>query len=157
MSGAFQKSAFQNSAYQVDPSVLAGGGGYHPSQGRSPEEIWAEVKARGTSEQRQIQESKTPDQIRREREEYGILPKVQVVIDEVAQRQVERLETDSQKQFDELYGELKFNSIEWDTRYLQSLSVQRETLINEEIRKRLRNIQDEKDIVSILQLMGGVV
>ena len=146
MSGAFQKSAFQNSAYQVDPDVLLGGGGAHPSQGRSPEEFWKQFP----------QESKTPEQVRREREVLGIIPKAQVVINEIAQRQVERLELDGQKRFEELSRELELNRIEWDSRYLEALNTQREILIREEIAKRLKAVQEEKDIIALLMIAGGI-
>ena len=102
------------------PSTQQGGGGSNPSQGYSGHET----------------RRRTPEDVRRIREELGIIPRR--VIEEVATRQVERLEVDEQKIFDELYREIELKGLQWEARYLEALNAQRELLINEEIARRLQ-------------------
>ena len=79
---------------------------------------------------------------------------VQHVIQEVALRQVERLEKDRHKRFEELLRELEARNIEWEARYLTLLNEEREYLIHQEIGRLLRKkLQDEEDEV-ILSLMA---
>ena len=94
---------------------------------------------------------KTKEQVRKEREDLGILPKAIQVIKEVAQRQVQRLELDEQKRFDELLNEIKLQELQWDARYLALLSEERERLISEEIAARLQaKLNDERLMMLIL-------
>ena len=118
------------------------GGGGHPSQGYSGHEV----------------RKRTREEVRKEREALGILPKrVERVIEEVAQRQAEKLELDSQKQFEELSRELKLKNIEWEGQYLESLNQTRERLIDLEIASRLKGrLRDEEEILSLLAMAAAV-
>ena len=72
------------------------------------------------------------------------------IINEVARRQVETLEADSQKRFEELERELEARQIEWDARYLTALNERREFLIEQEIGRLLRKKNDEEETVIAL-------
>ena len=68
------------------------------------------------------------------------------IINEVARRQVETLEADSQKRFEELERELESRQIEWESRHLEALNERRELLIEQEIGRLLRQkIKNQKD------------
>ena len=78
---------------------------------------------------------------------------IQQVIDTVAFRQVQTLELDEQKRFEELERELEARGIEWESRYLELLNQERERLIHEEIGRLLRQkkkIRDEEEAVIAL-------
>ena len=120
----------------VTPDYVPGGGS-SPSQGYSG----YETKVR------------TKEEVRREREDLGILPKR--IIEEVAQRQAERLETDKQKHFEELNRELELRGVEWDSRYLESLNEVRERLINAEISLRLRQKLMDEEALMLLTLIAA--
>ena len=77
----------------------------------------------------------------------------EAVIAEVAARQVVRLEQDAQKRFEELSRELQLRGIEWESRYLESLNVQREQLIDAEIIARLRSKLKGEDEQLVLLLL----
>lgn len=79
---------------------------------------------------------RTKEEIRQAREKFGVLPRR--IIEKVATRQAERLETDQQKILDELHRELQISKIEWDARYLAALNELRTRLIEEEIGRRLK-------------------
>lgn len=72
------------------------------------------------------------------------------IINQVARRQVETLEADSQKRFEELERELEARQIEWDARYLTALNERREFLIEQEIGRLLRKKNDEEETVIAL-------
>ena len=72
------------------------------------------------------------------------------IINEVARRQVETLEADEQKRFEELERELEARQIEWDARYLTALNERREFLIEQEIGRLLRKKNDEEETVIAL-------
>jgi hypothetical protein len=82
---------------------------------------------------------------------------LQRIIAEVAESQVQRLETDPQKQFDELARELEARNIQWEKRYLELLAEKRELLINEEIRlllhRKLKRQREEEVITMLLMRM----
>ena len=113
------------------------GGGHHPSQGYTGYET----------------RRRTPEEVRREREDFGILPRR--IIADVAARQAERLEQDAQKQYDELQRELQLQGIEWDARYLAALADLRERLIGEEIARRLQ-MQLNNEATMMLLVMAAV-
>ena len=78
---------------------------------------------------------------------------VREVIHRVAQAQVERLETDKHKQFEELLRELELEEIEWNTRYLTALQHEREFLIEQEIGRLLRKkiqTEEEEGLIAVL-------
>ena len=80
--------------------------------------------------------------------------RVSTVLADVAARQVERLEQDPQKIFEELLRELELQGLQFDARYLEALAVQRQRLIDAEIAARIQQgIQDEE--LMILILMAG--
>ena len=131
---AFDTSAFSEAAFDfgaAQQQII--GGGYNPSQGYSGHET----------------RTRTKDDVRLERERLGILPAR--IIEEVAARQVERLETDAQKQYDELLRELELQGVQFEARYLEALTAYRDFLLNEEIARRLRqNINNEETMMLIL-------
>ena len=80
----------------------------------------------------------------------------QQIVDSVANRQVQVLETDQQKIFEELERELELKGIEWESRYLEALNAKREFLIDQEIGRLLRKkLKDEEELVVILTLMAA--
>ena len=104
----------------------------------------------------------TKRDISRARKRFGLEDEVarkeaEAVIAEVAARQVVRLEKDAQKRFEELSRELQLRGIEWESRYLESLNVQRERLIDAEIGRRLRALQEEQEILILLFMAAGAV
>ena len=135
MAGAFQASAFQNSAFQTDGAAAvsnSGGSGFH---------------LLGTL--------RTREDIRRDRERFGVLPKVAKVIASVAAQQADALSLDEQQRLEHLERELELEGIEYESAYLELLNLMRERLIATEIGKRLRAIQDaEEEIVLILLAVG---
>lgn len=98
-----------------------------------------------------------PDELRRQREEFGIPNKAAAIIAAVALRQAEALRQDEQQRFDELVGELELQGVAWDARYLAALNTLRERAIDEEIGRRLRIIQDNEDILTLLMLAASTV
>ena len=96
---------------------------------------------------------RTPEELRKQREELGIVPKI---IAEVAESQVERLELDAQKQYDELRGELLLRNIQIETAHLAELAAIRERLIGEEIASRLRQRQDMDDLWMLVQIAAAL-
>ena len=79
-------------------------------------------------------------------------------IAEVAARQAKRLELDRQKQYDELQGELRLRSIEWQARYLDAMNAERERLIGLEIASRLKarlRQQEEEELWLLLQIVAA--
>lgn len=115
------------------------GGGGIPSQGYQGHEV----------------RHRTKEDVRKDREKFGVIPQ-QVILD-VARRQVERLELDKQKQFEELSRELKLNKLEWEGKYLESLNETRERLITLEIGMRLhKRIQEESDLIMLMLLAANI-
>ena len=77
-------------------------------------------------------------------------------IEEVARRQAERLELDTQKRFEELSRELELRSVEWEARYLDLLNEERESLIHEEIGTLLRRKLAEEDEMLLILLAASL-
>lgn len=75
------------------------------------------------------------------------------VIEAVAQRQVEDLQTDEHKQFEELERELHAQGIEWEAKYLELLNIRREQLLNAEIKERLQVIQNNNAILLMISTL----
>ena len=100
---------------------------------------------------------RTRRDISKDRERFGLIDEIAAqAIADVAAQQVERLEQDEQKRFEELNRELELRGIEWDARYLESLNYERERLINAEIAMRLRQrLQDEEELM-LLVLIAAV-
>lgn len=134
--GAYQGVGYKAYQGSVDLSP-AGGGGYHPSQGLPPS-----AYAKG----------QTPEQLRKSREIFGLVEKV---IQEVAKRQVETLQADAQKQYDELANELKLRNIEFEGRYLEALAVEREKLLDIEIKSLLQSRLAEEELGVFLMMVAA--
>ena len=119
------------------------GGGLHPSQGYSGHETRKRTKA----------------EIEQDRERFGIEGRVKKIIADVAAQQVARLETDAQKQYDELARELELQRIEFEARYLEVLSTEREKLLDAEIAMRimarLQKEQQERDVLMLMVLAAA--
>ena len=100
---------------------------------------------------------RTKKKIREARERFGIPDEVRIAIETVAKQQVDRLERDKQKQFEELNRELELRGLEFEGRYLESLNQARERLITAEISLRIREkmIADEESLM-LLVLMAAV-
>jgi hypothetical protein len=79
-----------------------------------------------------------------------ISPKVVRIIEEVAESQVQRLETDEQKRFEELARELELEAVEFETQYLQALALKREVLIDLEIERLLKKKLNDEAVLLIL-------
>ena len=90
------------------------------------------------------------------RDSFRVKPeieKVRKVVQFVAERQVQRLETDSHKQFEELARELELEGIRFETRHLEALAETRDLLINQEIGRLIREqvrLRDEEAMLLIL-------
>jgi len=93
---------------------------------------------------------RTKKEIREDRERFGIPQEIATVIVDVAARQVERLELDAQKRFEEFSRELELRDIQWDARYLKMLNEARARLIDAEIGERLRQRIDDEQIMVML-------
>ena len=126
-----------------DVGTLISGGGSGPSQGSQGLPPYAHARPQ------------TKEQKRKSREDFGIIPKAKEVIAAVAQSQAERLEQDSQKQFEELSRELDLKGIEFDARYLEALNLQRERLIDAEIQRRLKQDLEDKQTMQLLMIAAS--
>ncbi len=96
----------------------------------------------------------TAEEIRKSREDWGILPRAAEIIGAVAKRQAEELGLDAQQRLEELERELEAANIEWESRFLTALNVERERLISEEIGARLQLIQDNRTAAITLLLLA---
>ena len=96
---------------------------------------------------------RTEEEVRREREELGILQ----IIDSVALRQAETLQRDEQKRLEELTRELSLAKIEWEGRYLRLLNERREAFISAEIGRllRLKLLREQEDTLIVLMLAAS--
>ena len=98
-------------------------------------------------------------EIAKDRERFGIPDEERLaaerVIASVAARQVARLERDAQKRFEELERELKLLDIEWESKYLDALNLERERLIDAELFTRFQRLRDEQEIVVMLMLVAA--
>ena len=138
MTTAFQRTAFQDSGFQIDDLPLVGGGS-NPSQGYSGYET----------------RRRTRSDVTRDRERFGIPDEARLVIESVAAQQAERLEQDKQKRFEELTRELELRGIEFEGRYLESLNFERERLINAEIALRIRQKMMDEEALMLLVLIAA--
>ena len=94
------------------------------------------------------------DQVRANREDWGILPRAAEIIGTVAKRQAATLDLDAHQRLEELERELEAANIEWESRFLTALNVERERLITAEIGERLRLIQDNRAAAVMLLLLA---
>ena len=99
---------------------------------------------------------RTRDDIRRDRERFGVIPETARVIAQVAAVQADALSLDEQQRLEHLARELDAAGIEFEANHLELLNAMRERLIAEEIGKRLRVLQQlEEEAIVILMLMAG--
>ena len=98
---------------------------------------------------------RTEEDIRRDRERFGVLPEVATVIEEVARQQVKNLHLDEQQRLEQLERELQLQDIEWQAQHLELLNAIREQLIDAEIAERLHSLQDDDDARIILSLLAA--
>lgn len=99
---------------------------------------------------------RTKKEIRKDRERFGIPDEERLIaealVEQIAARQVETLERDKQKQFDELQRELQVRGIQWQARYLEMLNAERERLINAELAIIFQQQQDEETMLLMLAM-----
>jgi hypothetical protein len=74
------------------------------------------------------------EELRLEREQWGILPKAAQIISAIAIRQADALGLDAQQRLEELESELELAGVQYRARYLELLNIQRQTLIDAEIK-----------------------
>lgn len=111
--------------------------------------------ARGTAAwlggARPYDRGRTKEERAEDRKRFGIPAPIVEVIEAIAEGQVERLEADEQKRFEELSRELQLRGIEWEAQYLEMLNAKRQALIDAEIGKLLRQqIEDEQIMLMLL-------
>jgi hypothetical protein len=98
---------------------------------------------------------RTREDIRRDRERFGVIPKAAHVIAQVAAAQADALSLDEQQRLEHLEREIEAQGLVYENRYLELLNVMRERLIAEETGKRLRLLQQiEEETVVTLMLMA---
>lgn len=114
-------------------------------------------QASGGYELANIGRRRTPEELRRKRDEFGIPNHAAEIIKAVALRQAEALRQDEQQRFDELVGELELRGVVWDARYLTALNSLREREIDAEIGRRLRILQDNEDILTLVMLAASTI
>ena len=93
---------------------------------------------------------------------FGIPQAAEEVIHAVAKSQADRLETDAQKQFEEITREFALRNMEFDGRYLEVMNQIRGRLIDDEIAERIRaglvveRLQQEEETMILLMLAAAV-
>jgi hypothetical protein len=74
------------------------------------------------------------EEIRAEREQWGILPKAAQVVSAVAIRQADALDLDAEQRLEELERELELAGVRYQSSYFELLNLQRQRLIDAEIK-----------------------
>lgn len=101
---------------------------------------------------------RTREDVRRDRERFGVIPAAAQVIAQVAAAQADALSLDEQQRLEHLERELELQGIAYESVYLEMLNAMRERLIGEEIGRRLRLLQQmEEEAVVVLLMMGAAV
>ncbi len=129
-------SAWVHSGATPAPVVPDSSGGYRPTTGPR----------------------RTKQELRRQRQELGILPAEVAAIEDVAARQVDRLEQDRQKQYDELAGELALRKLEMRAGMMEALALERERLMGVEIAARMQEqviLQRNENEIMLLTLIAA--
>ena len=99
---------------------------------------------------------RTRQDVSESRQRFGITDKIAAqIIEDVAARQVERLERDEQKRFEELSRELELRKVEWDGRYLEALNAIREKLIDAEIYAHLQSRRKGEEEIMLLLMIAA--
>lgn len=140
MAGIFNAAIFNNAVFNTGSAVAAVSatvsGGYFDYGGHK--------------------RRRTPEDLQRERERFGISLEAQGIILAVAAEQASRLEMDEHKRFEELERELEANQIAWRSDYLTALNAERERLISAEIAVRLQAMQSH-DVQIMLALIAATI
>ena len=92
-----------------------------------------------------------------EREKLGIDGEESAIIDSIAARQAKDLRLDEQQRLDELRGELQLRRIEMRSSHIEFLNVQRQHLIDEEIRTYLYAMQQKHEDEAMLLIIAAVL
>jgi hypothetical protein len=74
------------------------------------------------------------EEIRAEREQWGILPKAAQIVSAVAIRQADALDLDAEQRLEELERELELAGVRYQSSYFELLNLQRQRLIDAEIK-----------------------
>ena len=139
-------TAFQEDAFQAEPLAFQIEG-----QGQvSTVQPSGGIPYRGHETRR-----RTKEEVQREREKLGILPRTARIIDDVAARQALDLRQDEQQRFEELQRELALEKIEWEGRYLEILNAKRQALIDEEIKALWERKRLDEENTMILLVMAA--
>lgn len=138
------------------PGVHMGAGGSPAPEPPEPPPVVDQPLPRGRAEWLgdYRPDQRSPEDVRKARQRFGVIPPdAEAAISEVAIRQAAALETDAQKRYDELAGELKLRELEFKAEYLEALNVERERLINEEIGRRLQQVLHDNNNGALLMLL----
>jgi hypothetical protein len=98
---------------------------------------------------------RTQEEIRRERERFGIPQRDAIIIEDVALRQAADFRLDEEQKAQELRAELKLQRIEMRAVHLSALNERREAVIREEISARLLKLQSQQNETILLLLMAA--
>jgi hypothetical protein len=74
------------------------------------------------------------EELRSEREQWGILPKAAQIVAAVAIRQADALDLDAEQRLEELERELELAGVRYQSQYFELLNLQRQRLIDAEIK-----------------------
>lgn len=88
----------------------------------------------------------------------GIEPQAAEIIADVAARQASETEgarLDDQQRLDELLGELLLRGIEIETQHVNALNAERQQLIDNEIKNRLRLLANNRDLLALLLIAAS--
>ena len=99
---------------------------------------------------------RTKGEISLERSKFGLSDAVAEVVAAVAARQAETLVQDEQKRLDELFREITLRGLEYESRYLEALNIERQRLIDQEIGLLIKRKLDEEMIVMLLAVAACV-
>jgi hypothetical protein len=74
------------------------------------------------------------EELRKEREQWGILPKAAQIVATIAIRQADALDLDAEQRLEELERELELAGVRYQSSYFELLNLQRQRLIDAEIK-----------------------
>lgn len=123
--------------------ILTEGFGNFGQDGPTPDEVTEETikPSGGIPEYRPFED----------RDPYRFIPSAAaLVIEKVAQSQVDNLHLDEQQRFEQLARELEAEEIEFEARYLEALGRARDELLTGEIRRLLQAKDNEEAMLLIL-------
>lgn len=96
------------------------------------------------------------EELRLERQKWGVLPAAAQIISALAISQADELETDAEARLAELERELELAGIQYHAKYLEFLNIQRQRLIDAEIKGffEAREALDEENTRRLLLLLA---